>query len=102
MQPQYSEQVSDETLEFQPLEHDQEDTFPGIEKTPGVCGGAACIVHTRIPVWVLAQANRLGVNEAKLLDWYPTLRAEDLANAWAYFRAHQEEVEEQIRRNEED
>ena len=26
------------------------DAFPGIESTPNVAGGAACIVHTRIPV----------------------------------------------------
>jgi uncharacterized protein (DUF433 family) len=24
----------------------------GIERTPGVCGGDACIAGTRIPVWV--------------------------------------------------
>ena len=28
-------------------------TWPGIEKTPGVMGGDACIVRTRIPVWAL-------------------------------------------------
>jgi hypothetical protein len=28
------------------------DAFPGIESTPGVCGGEPCIVRTRIPVWV--------------------------------------------------
>ena len=36
------------------------DAFPGIESTPGVCGGEPCIVRTRIPVWVLVQAKRLG------------------------------------------
>jgi uncharacterized protein (DUF433 family) len=36
-----------------------------------------------------------------LLRGYPTLRAEDLANAWAYVRAHREEIEQQIRENEE-
>jgi hypothetical protein len=34
------------------------DDFPGIEKTPSVCGGEATIVRTRIPVWVLEQARR--------------------------------------------
>ena len=74
--------------------------FPGIESTPGVCGGEPCIVRTRIPVWVLEQARRLGTTEAELLRSYPTLRAEDLANAWAYVRAHREEIERQIRENE--
>ncbi len=77
------------------------DAFPGIENTPGVCGGEPCIVRTRIAVWVLEQARRQGISEAELLRGYPTLRAEDLANAWAYVRAHREEIERQIRENEE-
>ena len=76
------------------------DAFPGVESTPGVCGGEPCIVRTRIPVWVLEQARRLGTSEAVLLRSYPTLRAEDLANAWAYVRSHSEEIEQQIRENE--
>ena len=78
------------------------DAYPGIESTPGVCGGEPCIVRTRIPVWLLEQARRLGTSEADLLRSYPTLRAEDLANAWAYVRAHQAEIDEQIRLNESD
>ena len=74
--------------------------FPGVESTPGVCGGEPRIVRTRIPVWVLEQARRLGTSEADLLRSYPTLRAEDLANAWAYVRAHRAEIEEQSRENE--
>ena len=77
------------------------DSFPGIESTPGVCGGEPCIVRTRIPVWVLEQARREGVSEADLLRSYPALRAEDLTNAWAYVRAHRENIDEQIRLNEE-
>jgi uncharacterized protein (DUF433 family) len=77
------------------------DAFPGIQSTPGVCGGEPCIVRSRIPVWVLVQARRLGTSEADLLRSYPTLRAEDLANAWAYARQHRDEIEQQIRDNEE-
>jgi uncharacterized protein (DUF433 family) len=73
--------------------------FPGIDSQPDVCGGAACIVRTRIPVWLLLQAKRLGISEQQLLANYPTLRAEDLVNAWAYARAHAAEIEEQIRGN---
>ena len=76
------------------------EALPGIESTPGVCGGEPCIVRTRIPVWVLVQARRLGTSEADLLRSYPTLRAEDLTNAWAYARAHQKEIEQQILANE--
>jgi len=76
------------------------DAFPGIESNPQVCGGEPCIVRTRIPVWLLAQARRLGTSEADLLRAYPTLRAEDLANAWAYERSHRKEIDTQIRANE--
>ncbi|MBI2928318.1 MAG: DUF433 domain-containing protein [Verrucomicrobia bacterium] len=76
------------------------DAFPGIESTPGVCGGEPRVVRTRIPVWLLEQARRLGTSEAELLRCYPSLRAEDLANAWAYVRSHREEIERQIRENE--
>ncbi len=76
------------------------DAFPGIESTPGICGGEACIIRTRIPVWVLVQARRLGTSEADLLRIYPTLRAEDLANVWAYARSHTTEIEQQIHANE--
>lgn len=76
------------------------DAFPGIDSTPQVAGGEPCIVRTRIPVWLLVQARRLGTGEATLLQAYPALRAEDLANAWAYARTHRNEIEQQIRENE--
>jgi uncharacterized protein (DUF433 family) len=78
------------------------DAFPGIESRPEVSGGEQCIVRTRIPVWVLEQARRLGTSEADLLRAYPTLRAEDLANAWAYVRSHRDEIAQQIEANEAD
>jgi uncharacterized protein (DUF433 family) len=58
-------------------------------------------VRTQIPVWVLERARRQGVSAAELLRSYPALRAEDLASAWAYIRVHREEIERQIRENEE-
>jgi uncharacterized protein (DUF433 family) len=51
---------------------------------------------------VLEQARRLGTSEAELLRIYPTLRAEDLANAWAYVRSHRDEIARQIESNEAD
>ncbi len=69
---------------------------PGRESPDPAMGGA-----TRIPVWVLEQARRLGISEADLLRSYPTLRAEDLTNAWAYVRSHRSEIDLAIRENEE-
>src|SRR6476660_8428292 len=77
------------------------EAFPGIESTPDICGGEPCIVRTRIPVWVLEQARRLGASEIDLLRCYPTLRAADLANAWPYVRPHQDEIDSQIHAHEE-
>ncbi len=74
--------------------------FPGIEITPGVSGGEPCIIRTRIPVWLLVQARKLGSTEADILGNYPTLTAEDLTNAWAYYRSHKDEIEQQILENE--
>ena len=76
------------------------DAFPGIDSRPDVCGGEPCIVRTRIPIWLLEQARRLGLSEQSLLAAYPALRAEDLVNAWAYARSHPAEIETQIRENE--
>ena len=79
---------------------DLSDAFPGIDSRPEVCGGEACIVRTRIPVWLLEQARRQGASEQELLAAYPSLRAEDLVNARAYARSHAAEIDEQIRGNE--
>lgn len=85
---------------LQHVVHDLGNSFPGIDITPGVCGGEPCIVRTRIPVWLLVQAKKLGTSEADLLKAYPTLRAEDLANAWSYYSSHKNEIDEQIQQNE--
>lgn len=73
----------------------------GIESRADVCGGEACVVRTRIPVWLLEQARRLGASDADILKGYPALRAADLVNAWAYVQRHSEEIDAQIHANEE-
>ena len=80
--------------------NDLGESFPGIDSKPGVMGGAASIVRTRIPVWVLVQAHKMGASEIDLLKAYPYLRAEDLANAWAYYRSHRREIDDLIAANE--
>jgi uncharacterized protein (DUF433 family) len=85
---------------LQRVVRDLGDAFPGIESTPDVFGGEPRIVHTRIPVWVLVRARQSGVSEAELLNAYPGLRAEDLANAWAYYRAFKSDIDSQVEENE--
>jgi uncharacterized protein (DUF433 family) len=71
-----------------------------ISKTPGVCGGDACIAGTRIPVWGLVNYRRLGGAENDLLSAFPSLTPEDLKSAWQYANAHAAEIDRSIRENE--
>jgi uncharacterized protein (DUF433 family) len=87
---------------LQSIVRDLGDAFPGIESVPDVMGGVPCIARTRIPIWLLEQARRLGTSESELLRNYPSLTAQDLANAWSFVRSHRAEIEEQIADNEQD
>jgi len=71
-----------------------------IKKTPGICGGDACIGNTRIPVWSLTHDRQLGMSDARILEAFPGLTAVDLVNTWAYAEAYQDEIEAAIRDNE--
>jgi len=73
----------------------------GIESTPGVFGGDPRIAGTRIPVWTLEHYRRLGLAEAQILGAFPALRATDLVNASSFVAAHLDEIDRQIRENEE-
>ena len=84
---------------MQLLAHSLGNSWQGIEKTLEVCGGEARIAKTRIPIWVLVEARRLGYSDADLLVSYPTITASDLANAWAYTESHPDEIELAIERN---
>ena len=75
---------------------------PLIRKTPGVCGGAACIGDTRIMVWLLVDLKRQGASEKEILEGYPSLTADDLAAAWEYDRLCAEEINQEIASQEKD
>lgn len=87
-----------QTLQW--LVRDLSNAFAGIEWTPGVSGGEPCLVRTRIPVWVVVRARHVGSSESDILRAYPSLRAEDLMNAWAYYDSHKAEIDRQILANE--
>jgi uncharacterized protein (DUF433 family) len=76
-------------------------TTDRITKTPGICGGRACIRGHRIPVWVLVGYRDLGQSDAEILRGYPTLTPADLEAAWEYASISAEEIERDIRENEE-
>src|SRR5262249_19356522 len=73
-----------------------------IQKTPDVIGGAACVRNTRIAIWMLVEARRLGMSDQELLQRYqPPLTQADLDAAWDYYEQHREEIGRAIKENEE-
>ncbi len=73
-----------------------------IQKRPTVCGGDACIRDTRIPVWSVVRANQLGVSADDLRTHFVTpLTAADVQAAMNYYVAHGDEIDNEIRLNEE-
>lgn len=74
--------------------------YPLIVSTPRVCGGAARLIRTRIPVWTLERMRQLGVSEADILRSYPTLSVADLVQVWCYAEGHRDEIQEAIQANE--
>ena len=70
-----------------------------IQRTPGVCGGEACVGMTRIAVWMLEEARRAGVDDLGLLKDYPGLSVFDLEAAWQYVESNRQEIDQAIRRN---
>jgi len=74
----------------------------GDTKTPGVCGGEACVGETRLAVWMLVEARCAGCTDEEILQDYPGLNAASLANAWAYAANHAEEIEKAIAENSRD
>ncbi len=85
---------------LQRLALDFVNAWPGVEKIVGVAGGETCIVRTRIPIWTLESYRRQGWSEARILANFPSLRAADLVNAWAYADANRVEIDRAIETNE--
>ncbi|MGK7931236.1 MAG: DUF433 domain-containing protein [Microcystaceae cyanobacterium] len=89
-----------EAIQF--LSQSLANSWQGIEKNEGVCGGKACIAGTRITVWGLVNARKIGYSETDLLANPPSLSACDLANAWSYAEIFTSEIESDIQENEEE
>ena len=72
-----------------------------ITKTPDVCGGDACIRGTRITVNGLVEMRQLGYSDDRILEVIDGLTRDDLDAAWEYYRLHPDEIDEEIRLNNE-
>ena len=71
-----------------------------IQKTPGVCGGRACVGDTRIPVWTLIGFLRQGASDEDMIRAYPALTVDHLNLVREYYEAHRAEIDHDIREQE--
>ncbi|MFB2979786.1 DUF433 domain-containing protein [Microseira sp. BLCC-F43] len=71
-----------------------------IRQTPGICGGAARIRDTRIPVWTIVTYQQQGATDWELLHNYPGLTLQDLQAVRNYYQLNREEIDRQIAENE--
>lgn len=77
-------------------------TSERVTKTPGVCGGKACIAGHRIRVMdIVIWHERMGMSVDEIVHDYPTITLSDVHAALAYYFDHLEEIREDIRREEE-
>jgi len=74
---------------------------PRIRKTPGVCGGRACIRKTRMPVWLLFRMWNKKLTDQEILKSYSdTLTHEDLDEAKSYIADNFKEILQDCLENE--
>ena len=75
-------------------------TSERITKTPGVCGGKACIAGHSIRVMdIVILHEHLGMSADAVVTAYPTITLSDVHAALAYYFDNIEEIREDIRRN---
>ena len=65
---------------------------PHVTKTPGVCGGKACIDGTRIRVNNVVFLHKDGANDEKIREAYPDLTPAQIHAALAYYYDNREEI----------
>src|SRR5689334_7840013 len=73
-----------------------------ITKTPGVCGGKACVAGHRIRVLdIVLWHEKRGLSPEEILTVFPSITLADVYAALAYYLDHRDDVEEEIRREDE-
>ncbi len=72
-----------------------------ITRTPGVCGGRACIAGHRIRVIdIVTWHEYMGMSADEIANQYPTITISDVYAALAYYFEH-DEIQEEMRREDE-
>lgn len=68
-----------------------------ITKTPGICGGRACIAGHRIRVMdVVGLSDRAGMSPEEIVDRFTGITLGDVHAALAYYYDHREEIKADI------
>ncbi len=69
-----------------------------ISKTPGICGGKACIAGHRVRVLdVVVCHEHQGMTPDEIVSHFPTISLGDIHAALAYYFDHIDEVQEEMR-----
>ena len=68
-----------------------------ITKTPGVCGGRACIAGHRIRVTDIVIWHELRGMPDQVVDMFPGITLADVHAALAYYFDHRQEIEDEFR-----
>jgi uncharacterized protein (DUF433 family) len=69
-----------------------------ITRTPGVCGGKACIAGHRVRVLdVVAWHEHQGMTPDEIVSHVPTITLADVHAALAYYFDHIEEIQQEMR-----
>jgi uncharacterized protein (DUF433 family) len=69
-----------------------------ITRTPGVCGGKACIAGHRVRVLdIVAWHEHQGMSPDEIVSHIPTITLADVHAALAYYFDHIEEIQQEMR-----
>lgn len=72
-----------------------------ITRTPGVCGGKACIAGHRVRVMdIVIWHEHMGMTADGIVDQIPTITLSDVYAALAYYFDHVEEIRDEMRQEE--
>src|SRR5262245_27173658 len=73
-----------------------------ITKTPGICGGRACIAGHRIRVQdIVGWHEKRGYSPDEIVDMFPGITLADVHAALTYYWDHREEIEAEFQKDDE-
>ncbi len=73
-----------------------------IEKTPGICGGRACIAGHRIRVQDIVVWHEMrGYSPDEIVDMFPGITLADVYAALVYYFDNRQEIEEEFKKADE-